>query len=191
METDAALEENQVRGELAKVACPTIMTVMFCARLARHDLLRACAALATFLHKWTALTDKKLVRLMSYIRLHADDRQIGFIGDPLDALWLALFADADFAGDRDKQKSTGGVFLVLMGPNTFFPLTAASKKQRSEAAFYRELEHGSRNCVVGTRAEIDWDSSTRPVGRVATTQSCPGCLRGQSGDGHHRSNRKV
>jgi len=101
--TDEALEENQVRGELAKVACSTIMTVMFCARLARHDLLRACAALATYLHKWTALTDKKLVRLMSYIRFHADDRQIGFVGDPLSDLWLALFADADFAGDRDKH----------------------------------------------------------------------------------------
>jgi hypothetical protein len=59
---DSTLRENQVRAELAKQACSTIMTLMFCARLARHELLRACGGLATFLHKWTALTDKKLWR---------------------------------------------------------------------------------------------------------------------------------
>ena len=58
--TDSTLAENQVRGELAKQACSTIMTLMFCARLARHELLRGCGGLATFLHKWTSLTDKKL-----------------------------------------------------------------------------------------------------------------------------------
>jgi hypothetical protein len=57
---DSKLPENQARGELAKQACSTIMTLMFCARLARHELLRACGGLATFLHKWTALTDNKL-----------------------------------------------------------------------------------------------------------------------------------
>jgi hypothetical protein len=39
--------------------------------------------------------------------------QIGFIGDPPDKLKLALFSDADFAGDRNDLKSTSGVFLAL------------------------------------------------------------------------------
>jgi hypothetical protein len=68
---------------------------------------------------------------MIYIKDHAGDQQIGFIGDEPKDLWLALFADADFAGDRDKTKSTGGTFLVLMGPNIIFPLTGTSKKHGS------------------------------------------------------------
>ena len=41
------------KGQLAKIACSIFMTLMFSARLVRHDLLRACANLSTFLHKWT------------------------------------------------------------------------------------------------------------------------------------------
>jgi hypothetical protein len=41
---------------------------------------------------------------MSYIKEHADDQQIGFIGDDPKDWWLALYADADFAGDRDKMQ---------------------------------------------------------------------------------------
>ena len=126
------------------------MTLMFCARLARHVLLRACGGLATLLHKWTALTDKKLWRLMSYIKEHADDQQIGFVGDDPKDLWLALFADADFAGHRGKTKSTGGTFLVLMGPNTFFPLTAASKKHGSTSKSRTEAEIVTLEIAVRT-----------------------------------------
>ncbi len=56
-------------------------------------------------------------------------RQIGFIGDSLDDVYLGLFTDADFAGDRRDSKSTSGVFVALMGPNTFHPIGATSKKQ--------------------------------------------------------------
>jgi len=132
--------EDQVRGQLASIACSVIMTLMFCCRLARYELLRATANLATFLHKWTANTDKKLNRLMGYVKGHLSDMTIGFVGDKLDDLWLALFADADFAGDKQGSKSTGGAFLILMGPYTFFPLTAHSKKQGSTANSSTEAE---------------------------------------------------
>ncbi len=58
-----------------------------------------------------------------------DLRQIGFVGDRPEELELGLFSDADFAGDRDKMRSTSGVFLALYAPHAFYPLSARSKKQ--------------------------------------------------------------
>ena len=67
-----------------------------------------------------------LFRMMSYINGSLDTRQVGFIGDSADVLELWLFVDAAFAGDREDLKSTSGGFLVLAGPNSFFPLGPVS-----------------------------------------------------------------
>ena len=69
-----------------------------------------------------------LFRMMSYINGSLDTRQVGFVGDPPADLELWLFVDADFAGDQSDLKSTSGGFLVLVGPNTFFPLGHVCKK---------------------------------------------------------------
>ena len=53
---------------------------------------------------------------------------------------MSLFADADFAGDRDDSKSTSGNFLVLTGSNTYFPLTWSSTKQTSTSRSTTESE---------------------------------------------------
>ena len=50
--------------------------------------------------------------------------------DPKDCQ-LPLFADASFAAWLGDSESTSGCFLVLMGPNTFVPLSWFSKKQGS------------------------------------------------------------
>ena len=42
---------------------------------------------------------------------------------------LHLFADADFAGCAKTSRSTSGVHLSLLGPNTAWPLAGQSKKQ--------------------------------------------------------------
>eukprot|EP00435_Cladocopium_sp_Y103_P056449 s2990_g19.t1 len=52
----------------------------------------------------------------------------GFISDPFDECQLWLFADADHAGEHD-SKSTSGSAIVLVGPNTYYPLNTFSKKQ--------------------------------------------------------------
>ena len=63
----------------------------------------------------------------------------GFIGDDISACKLWLFADSDHAGEHD-SKSTSGGFLALVGPNTYFPLAAFSKKQTSIALSSTEAE---------------------------------------------------
>ena len=48
--------------------------------------------------------------------------------DPIDCQ-LALFADASFASWLGDSKSTSGAMLVLMGPNTYVPISWFCKKQ--------------------------------------------------------------
>ena len=55
--------------------------------------------------------------------------QTCFVGDSALDCRLALFADASFAGDLTDSKSTSDNYLVLMGPNTFVPLSWMCKKQ--------------------------------------------------------------
>ena len=126
------------------------MTVMFAARWARSDLLRAVGHLSTSLHYWDEMCDKKLHRLMSYINCTLDHRQVGFIADPVENCQLAIFADANYA-ERSDSKSTGGGFVALIGPHTFFPLGRMSKKQGSSANSTVEAELVSLNTVVRTQ----------------------------------------
>ena len=66
-----------------------------------------------------------------------------FAGPPMHAmedLHLELYSDADFASDLETRKSTSGMFLVLVGPNTFFPLSGVSKKQSAVSHSTPEAE---------------------------------------------------
>ena len=65
---------------------------------------------------------------------------MGRVGDPPEDLCLRLYVDADFAGDRQDAKSTSGGFLVLCGPNTFFPLSWICKKQTAVSRSTTEAE---------------------------------------------------
>ena len=66
---------------LALVALMVIMEIMWVARCARKDPLRAVGNLATTVTEWTKLEDKKLYRLIGYLEYSKSYRQIGFIGD--------------------------------------------------------------------------------------------------------------
>ena len=76
---------------------------------------------------------------MSYIHCTKHHFLEGFIGDVFDDCQLWLFADADHAGEHD-SKSTTGSAIVLVGPNTYYPLNAFSKKQTVVAISSTEAE---------------------------------------------------
>ena len=61
-----------------------------------------------------------------------------------------MFCDADWAGDAD-SKSTSGCMIALVGPNTYFPLNAFSKKQTSVTTSSSESEVVAAN--HGVRAQ--------------------------------------
>ena len=71
-----------------------------------------------------------------------------FIGDGPSGLKLRLYADADFAGDRPEFKSTSGIYLALVGPNSFFPLAAKAQKQTAVAHSTVEAELISASLAV-------------------------------------------
>ena len=121
-------------------AASIIMAIMYAARMARFDLLRAVGHLARKLTKWTDLEDKKLRRIVEYIHSTYDVRLTGFIRDDSSELSLVQYSDADFASDRGDAKSTSGLFLALVGPTTFFPLAAHSRKQAAVSHSTAEAE---------------------------------------------------
>ena len=77
------------------------MKVLYGARSARLDLLRAVSHLACFFTKWSTKCDQRLHQLMCYIKSTYQYRLVGWIGDELMAVQPHLFADADFAGCVD------------------------------------------------------------------------------------------
>ena len=74
----------------------------------------------------------------------------GFIGDSIMDCRLWLFSDSDFAGEY-VWKSTTGCAMFLVGPDTYYPLNAFSKKQTSITMSSTESEVVAAN--HGLRAE--------------------------------------
>ena len=70
-----------------------------------------------------------LCRRMGYIQNTLHMLMIGWVGYSRQKLFPHLFADADFAGDIETQRSTSGYYSVIRGPNTSFPISAGSKRE--------------------------------------------------------------
>ena len=132
--------DDDIKGELAPNACKVLMKDLWLGRLARPDIIKPIGLLATQVQKWTKNCDKQLYRLMCYLKASKDYRLVGRVNDPADKLVLRLYVDADFAGDRLDAVSTNGGYLVLYGPNTFFPLAWVSKKQTATSRSTTESE---------------------------------------------------
>ena len=140
-------------GQLQPVAARVLMKVLYAARVARFDLLKAVCVLATRVTKWDSSCDKRLHRLMAYINASVDKQLVGFVGDDLAEVSPHLFCDADLAGCPATQRSTSGVYQCAVGPRTRFPLAAVSKRQGSVSHSTPEaelvaLDHGLRTVAL-------------------------------------------
>jgi hypothetical protein len=98
-EGDPGAASGGAGGTLQSIAAKALTKVLYAARMARFDLLRAVGALACCVTKWDALCDKRLHRLMCYVHHTLHLRMVGWVGDPQSELRPNVFADADFAGD--------------------------------------------------------------------------------------------
>ena len=144
------LDDKETPGRLQPIASKVLMKILFAARMAWPDLLRATQSLASRVTKWSIERDIALHRLVSYVHSSTKVYMEGFVGDSFDDCQLWLFADADHAGEFD-SKSTSGCAMFLVGPNTYFPLNAFSKKQTVVANSSTEAEVVSANSAL--RAE--------------------------------------
>ena len=105
------------------------MKILYGARLARFDLLRAVCHLACHITRWTSTCDRRLHRLVCYINSTKHFRMTGWVGDDIKHVQPHLFADADFGGCTLTHRSTSGVHLCIRGPATCFPIAGSSKRQ--------------------------------------------------------------
>ena len=131
---------SQGGGMLANIASAVLMKILYAARMGRFDLLRPVTALGSRITTWTKLCDARLHRLVCYIKGTLDLKMYGWVGDTKDKLELVLYCDADLAGDRTDAKSTSGIFMCVVGPTSFVPLAAVSKKQTSVSKSTPEAE---------------------------------------------------
>ena len=72
---------SEDRGELASIAASVLMQLLFAARMARPDLLKAINYLARRITLWTKLCDRLLHRLMCYINSTLDVAMVSIVGD--------------------------------------------------------------------------------------------------------------
>ena len=105
------------------------MKALYGARLVRYELLWPICSSAREVTRWTRACDKRLHRLIAYIHHTPDHSLESFVGDDAQHCHPVLYSDADFAGDMQTAKSTSCLYLAIVGPNTFAPVTASCKKQ--------------------------------------------------------------
>ena len=133
-------EEFEVKGVLSEQAARIVLKALYVARIARYDFLWTVNILAREVTRWTIACDRRLHRLICYMHQTGDWAQVCFVGDSPSDCRLALFSDASFAGDLRDSKSTSGVFMCLVGPNTYVPICWMCKKQGAVSHSTAEAE---------------------------------------------------
>jgi len=156
-----APEDFVNKGILSTVCSKAVLKCLYMTRSARPELYWAVNALAREVTKWNVACDKRLHRLMCYIKYNQEVHLACYVGDKPSQCKLVLFCDASFAGDLKDSRSTSGALMCLMGPNTYVPLSWICKKQgaishSSTEAEIIALELGLRS--EGIRALDLWET---------------------------------
>eukprot|EP00975_Prorocentrum_lima_P062454 12885718-Prorocentrum_lima.AAC.1 len=82
-------------GCLQPIAARVLVKILYGARMARSDLLRAISYLASTVTKWTLSCNQDLHKLIAYINSTLSLRQVSWSGDPASALTqISLVASA-------------------------------------------------------------------------------------------------
>ena len=108
--------DESVRGQSQPLAASILMRLLYGARYARYDLLKSISRLASCVSYWDLDCDKRLMRLLSYVKGSLSKRLVGWVGDPLHEVQPHVYADADFAGCPRTLRSTSGAQIQIEGP---------------------------------------------------------------------------
>ena len=122
-------EETKSVGELSHVCSQIFLKYLYLARIGRPDILWSVSKLARSITKLTKTCDKRLNRLISYIRHTCDYKQHCHVGNTSKQCRLGLFQDSDFAGVLEDSKSTSEGTLCVFGSHTFVPISWMCKKK--------------------------------------------------------------
>ena len=133
--------DADVKGQLGVHSSKCTMKVLWLARLARPDVMKAYNDLTTKANNGTRNDYKRLYRIFCYLHTTRNHMLCGHIGDTVDKLFLRCFTDADMCADSWSTRSTSGGFLISSDPITFYPLAWICKK----ASVHQPIYHRSRN----------------------------------------------
>ena len=64
----------------------------------------AIGGLARYITKWTPECDRRLERLMNYVRSTLEYRQVGWVGDDIGKVNMDLYADANYGNGGGKTR---------------------------------------------------------------------------------------
>ena len=132
------------------IAASVLMKILYMARMALYDLLRATCKLATMVTRWDESCNAKLHRLVSYTICTATYRLVGCIGDSVDKLGPCLWTGADLGGCGQTSRSSSGIHMAVRGPHSCVPLNSIYKRQSCVSTATTEAEFlaaasGNRN----------------------------------------------
>ena len=172
--------EKVPSGVLQPVAASILMQLLYGARFARPDLLRAISYLARKITRWRPMQDQQLFRLVCYVRSTLSFRQFAWIGDKRDQLTLHLFTDADLASDPEDSVSTSGAYFAAVGTHSHVPIAQRSKKQTCVSHSTPEAElvsadHGLR--TIGLPALDLWEKLFGCEPKLMMFQDNDACCR--------------
>ena len=109
----------EIRGRTVKSILSNCSECLYLALIGRPDIVWPVNKFARSIKKWTKACDKRLNRLISYIRHTCEYKQYGYVGNTAKQCRLGLFQDSDFAGDLEDSKSTSGGTLCVFRSHTF------------------------------------------------------------------------
>ena len=87
-------EETKSVGELSSTCSQIVLKCLYLARIGRPDILWSVNKFTRSITKWTKACDKRLNRLISYIRHTCEYRQSRHVGNTAKQLSLGLFQDS-------------------------------------------------------------------------------------------------
>ena len=132
---------GQQPGIFGPNSASLLMKALYCARMVRLDICYTINTLSKYITKWSALCDKQIRHLYSYLLTSQEYKLHGVVDSiDLDTIEIRAYPDADLAGTFDSTKATSGGFVELAGLNTFFPLDWYSKRQTATAHSTSEAE---------------------------------------------------